>query len=432
MFEHHIKTWLAFVFFCLTYTTFVNAQHNSATIVWQGFQHQWKYDNHRYKRMGSYVSAPMEDAEGYQAEIVNTAASGIGADVMNYATWFTKVKTTDVFFDTQDSVEIPMIVCSRDTITKNDHKGVVIQGNFDFTYPLPEAMQNKENYMAFLNGFDLYHVRNKTGRFYHPAYNAVISTWSQALKFNQLDIRIADTRINQQEETYTVTIALALTADCKTGECPKVESFCLDYAFNVPFTLAAGDADALRLSSPKNLYNAYDWEKETRVDEFKKRKSKRKNYYARRYHPNEIVPEKKGVWLESTYDETLQVIPVISAIGFETIVPQEILDKDENAYHLAELRMAIFPAGGQSPGQDSYYYDYMLFFKQWQTDMRWLSHANPGAVEINMNVVPLQFLKETELEYGQTNGQIRWKTNPVVPLSAKSSKAVKRKVVRVE
>lgn len=108
--------------------------------IWNGFEQAWGY-NHRCARLGDYV-APFQDAAGEGVEVVHTAASGSGADVADYRSYYAVVEGADIFSAT--GVE-RILLTGKEKEIKQFEKEVVVNVPGEFG----------GNYLGLLNGFDL-------------------------------------------------------------------------------------------------------------------------------------------------------------------------------------------------------------------------------------------------------------------------------------
>ncbi len=88
----NMLTWTFIVFSTVLFSGRLQSQsfENVPLYIWNGFSHHWGY-NHRVNRLGDYL----EVKEG-KVSVVHTAASGSGADVADFTSYYTKVEAPGI------------------------------------------------------------------------------------------------------------------------------------------------------------------------------------------------------------------------------------------------------------------------------------------------------------------------------------------------
>ncbi|QQR99049.1 MAG: hypothetical protein IPK18_05940 [Sphingobacteriales bacterium] len=182
-----------------------NKSISNSFAVWQGFEHQWKY-NHRLNRIGDYIAqsnTPTDQKKYFSS--VHTGATGLGKDSAVFKSYFSTIKTD--LIDYSPGVE---------TFT--------IQGKqakyYEFTRIVFVPITNinhQKNVTAILNGFDI--VSN-----------------SGADKIQMLNLEVTDVEQCQKPDTLRFKIKIALVFNCTSFECNRLNKK-IDYTITLRYLL---------------------------------------------------------------------------------------------------------------------------------------------------------------------------------------------------
>lgn len=365
---------------------------NQATIIWQGFYHDWTY-NHRVNRLGDWVQPVSTNQENFSSVFNHSAASGIGADVLSYNSFFTFLNSTKI---KSISSNVSAIVRGREaTITT---KIITVTGI------IPETMKSYNNATILLNGFDIYCRSTSDGK---------IMGTGKADKLSDLFIEL--THLKWKRDTFEFDLILKLGADCDSPECLNFvpgDNEWFDYNVTVAYQII-GYNDGVRVSNA-NIKNQYKWYKP-----LKSRPS---------MDPNEIYRTRK----------MLTNLKIKGAIGYNIGIPgiNKIdihLPKDEGGFlrkrletpHMLSLNIAISDYIYEATtGTCTYNAD--LFFKNWKPNMPILSYGNNGCAYINLGVKLLQINDANAMiEDESVKGTIDWQTTEFEERNANDPNSIK-------
>ena len=124
----------------------------NATVFWQGFYHDWTY-NHRINRIGDWIQSVTENDNGIRAVFSHSGATGSGADVLSYLSYFTYLKTDKAKFF---SSSVNTAIRGREATTTT--KIITVKGKW------PVALKNYNKGIIVLNGFDMYCSSSDNGK----------------------------------------------------------------------------------------------------------------------------------------------------------------------------------------------------------------------------------------------------------------------------
>ncbi len=348
------------LFFC---TTKLIAQHlSNKTVFWRGFEHSWTY-NHRINRIGNYIKTDTSGISAY-----HVSASGLGADSTTYTSHYSFVSSPDVQFYTG--------VANIKLYGKEKH---LLSKTIEVIVPAPKGIQNKEQYITLLNGFDLKAVE-------------------RADKIQLLRLSIEDAEYAPAIQEIRFLLKVALVVNCQSMECSRFNQK-TTYDLKVYYQIVAGANKDYQATS-KIITKHYPW---GRKDEH--------------FH----IPEKSYVLGKKNGGY------VSAALGIKSLA----LTLDA-AHWTVQYNNNITPLLYDSlSGRLDFSTD--LFFKEWQQGMKKLS-AKPehsafsskkkGWCVLDMGITLFQF-KNAEVVHKKHSKTFYWKGFNSSADSPKASSKVK-------
>lgn len=349
----------------------------NATVFWQGFYHDWSY-NHRVNRIGDWIDNVSNKDGSMRAVFTHTAASGSGADVLNYLTFFTYLKTEKAQFF---SAATTATIRGREATTTT--KVIAVKGKW------PSSLAHYKMGTVVLNGFDLYSSNSNNGK---------VMGSGNADKLSKLFMEVNNFKI--QDSTFEFDLNVMLGADCDSPECLNFtpgDNEWFDYQLKVAYQIIAYQDD-VHVSNAK-LQQDYTWRKpfKTRPD----------------IDPNEIF--RKDKVLENQvlkgHKDYHVGIPLISKIDIN--LPKGkggVIRKRMETPHLLALDIAINDYE-YNPATGNCVYTADLFFKNWKPNMHILSFGNDGRAIINLGIKFLQIRDPNAVVESQfVKGDIKWQT----------------------
>lgn len=364
----------------------------NATIFWQGFYHDWTY-NHRVNRLGDWIQSVQSNADGIRAILSHSGAAGSGADVLNFQSFFTYLKTQKAHFF---SSIVAATVRGREATTTT--KIITVKA------ALPKALKNHSKGCIILNGFDLACSTTNNGK---------VMGSGTADKLSNLYIEVDNLKMEQ--DSFSFDLEIKLGADCDSPECVNFtpgDNEWFDYQLRVAYQIITYDNDVHITSTELDQF--YKWRKpfKTRPD----------------IDPNEIFRQDKILKNQKIngiagYNVG---IPLINKI--DITLPKGkggVIRKRMETPHLLSLDLAIsdFTYNAAS-GICNLNAD--LFFKNWQPNMRVLSYGNDGAAYINAGLKLLQINDATAVVSSQSlQGKINWETTQLEQREADDPNSVK-------
>lgn len=118
--------------------------YEDCVVIWNGFSQNWGY-NHRINRLGDYAEIPAMATNGCRTRHVHTAASGSGADLVQYTSYYTTVEVARTKFNQYET-----------TLEFDGNEGEMIHAETELALSYPECRDRGWSVNAVLNGFDLY------------------------------------------------------------------------------------------------------------------------------------------------------------------------------------------------------------------------------------------------------------------------------------
>ncbi|MEZ5054082.1 MAG: hypothetical protein R2807_04845 [Chitinophagales bacterium] len=365
---------------------------SNSTLIWQGFYHDWTY-NHRVNRLGDWVQNIPSESEQFRGLFNHAAASGIGADVLSYNTFFTYLHSSKIKAFTST---VHAIVRGREATSTT--KILSVKGK------IPAQMRAYNHATILLNGFDIYCRSKDDGK---------IMGTGKADKLSDLIIEV--NHLKWKNDSFEFDLKISLGADCDSPECLNFtpgDNEWFDYNFTVAYQIIAYN-EGVHVTD-KNIQQSYRWFKP-----FKTRPS---------IDPNEIYRTQKAM-----NNLKIKGIPGYQ-VGIPAIHTLKInLPKDEGGLlrkrletpHMLSLDVAInnFRYDVHS-GICTYNAD--LFFKNWKPNMPLLSYGNNGKALINLGVRLLQIQDASAIvEYESVKGKIDWQTTEVEERNANDPNSIK-------
>lgn len=209
-------------------------EYEDATVLWRGFQHRWTY-NHRLNRLGSRVDNPNCQAGNCATQVINTAASGTGADKADFTTYISTLAANGVRFKTGS---VTLRFSGKEGEESAAEKAISLVADSGFI--------NRQEYIVVLNGFDLVSEQ-------------------KADKLLKLSVGASEGYYDGSDRSLHFDIYGTLNMVCNSPEC---ECFKNTYAYQltVNYLLIAGDSLAF-LARKANLHRKYFWDKRSELQE---------------------------------------------------------------------------------------------------------------------------------------------------------------------
>lgn len=195
----------------------LNKATASSFAVWQGFEHQWKY-NHRLNRLGDYIAQSAETKhEKKYFSSVHTGATGLGKDSATFKSYFSTIKTNDAIY-------FPGV----EQFTLKGKQGQYYE-HTRVIYVPKSYLKNQNKYASILNGFDI--VSN-----------------AGADKIQMLHIAIADAIPSNKKDTLILKIKIALVFNCTSFECNRFNKN-FDYKITIRYLLLGASHHKMNVST---------------------------------------------------------------------------------------------------------------------------------------------------------------------------------------
>jgi hypothetical protein len=344
----------------------MEGRHPNA-LIWQGFDHEWQY-NHRANRLGSYVS-PADDASEQidRWTVAHTAASGSGPDTASFSDYYTSLAAAGVWVTT---------ATVRLDFHGNDTERIV--ETITPSIPLTDEMQDRDEYVALLNGFDL--ISN-----------------GDADKLIEFDLGIDSQPTDGSGATADVQLTGRITGDCSTPECGDDET---KFSLDVHLLLLAGEGDSLTFSQAGTVHNDYDWiRSQDASDEV-------------HLHNEGTVPllaDRNDGFDGPNERATLGIT------GFKATINKtggHLGTSGGEAAHLLQFAVGLRDIDEDS---DSVSAESMVFFKNWEQGMK---YSNPphsqgalkdeGNVSFELDAAVIEVADALRYDEGSRGGDIQW------------------------
>lgn len=333
-----------FSFFLITILSFAQ---QDVGVVWMGFEHTWTY-NHRLNRLGDYIEQPEYEGFDHPIKQIHTGATGVGWDEALFTSFYTTIKSKEVGFQ-----------AGNVTLRLQDKEGKEAIASSKITIPLQQNLQQKDQIVAVLNGFDL--VANR-----------------RADKLKKISIEVSDPIYNQAKTTATFDVKIKFIANCGSLECNRFIQK-VDYNIKVQYLLIAGNNDKF-FGTEKPFRKNYEW-------------------------------DKKDPFEDGTVNFSVVGQPNFNkaTMGFKSIIVN--MDRD---HWLVDWHTAIHP---QFYNSNTGVYDFAmdLMLKQWKKKIdspfkfqSKFSKRKDGWAYVNGSVVLLQF-KDACVQRQSRFGTLSWK-----------------------
>ena len=364
----------------------------NSTVLWQGFYHEWNY-NHRLNRLGDWIQKVNYNNNSLSAEMTHSGASGSGADVLEYQTFFTYLSTQQLRFF---SSTVAATVRGREATTTT--KIITVKAAW------PKILNNYSDATVVLNGFD---IASSTTN------NGMVMGAGKADKLSKLYLDLSTLKIEKDSFSFDITVMLG--ADCDSPECLNFtpgDNEWFDYQLKIAYQIIAHNNTAR--TNNANFTQFYKWRKpfKTRPD----------------IDPNEIFRQ----------DKELKNLKINGAIGYNIGIPLinkididlpkgkgGVIRKRLETPHLLSLDIAI-PTYKYDATNGKCVFDADLFFKNWKPNMHPLSYGNDGEVTINLGVTLLQINDPSaKVETQSLQGKIKWETTQLDQRDADDPNSVK-------
>lgn len=344
-------------FFLLVNSILFAQQNVHQTVVWRGFEHSWTY-NHRINRLGNFVEISKDKIEN-----CHVSASGVGADSTYYTSHYTFLESPTVGFHTGVA-----------TVKLYGKEKQLLTREIEISLPAPKEMENKEQYITLLNGFDLKAI-------------------NRADKIQLLRISVEDAEYAPAINEIRFYLKVALVVNCQSFECSRFNQQAT-YELDIHYLVAAGDLSEM-MATPKMLTKQYPW--------------------GRKDEPNHL-PEKHYMLGKKNPSFTSAVL------GLKSIA----LTLDE-AHWTVEFNNNVTPlAYSLETGRVDFSMD--LFFKEWQQGMKSnsvrpelskFSSKKSGWGLLDTGIILLQF-KNATVSHQKHKGSLYWTGNNSSSLDPKA------------
>lgn len=336
-------------------------------VIWQGFDHEWQY-NHRANRLGSYVSpAGNAGAEINQWTIGHTAASGSGPDTATFSDYYTTLAAAGIWVTT---AEVRLDFDGRDTETLTETVTASI--------PLTDEMQDRDEYLAVLNGFDL------------------VSD-GDADKLIEFHLQIDSQPSDGSGGTADFNLTGRIKGDCSTPECGDDRT---KFSLDVHVLLLAGNRDSFTYSDVGTAGNNYNWiRSQNAADEV---------------HLNQDGTVPLTADRDDGFDGPNERA-TLGITGFEAIINKtggHPITRAGAAAHLLQLAIGL---RGINEESDAVSAETMLFFKNWEQGMKYTNQPysqgalkDEGNVSFELDAVVVEVADALRYDETSRDGSIQW------------------------
>lgn len=327
-------------------------------------------------------------------ELGHSAASGAGADVLNFTSFYSKLTSDKIRFY---PAEHSFVISGTEEVTE--------YLKIPMHIALPKDMLEMENHHVFLSGFDMW-ARRKND----PDGPKVISDGS-AHKIYKLQLEVEDIKLNKEKKEIEFNLVVALGASCNSPECNPLNNK-FDYRFLTYFSIISGNKE-LEVNHDI-ISNEYEWLQRSGDDS---------TNYAREIYREDF---RQSHTLEGSAANLFNIgFPLIS--GFDIDIQKgccRLLTNAAEYQHLLSLSLAVHPKEYNS-NSGILSYDSDLFFKAWTREMPLLSYGSGGSIHYKAKVSLIQIADPVgKIEHDVRSDIIIWSTNPLNQLSADNPKAV--------
>lgn len=218
----------------LLFTLCINIYAQNNFVIWQGFEHSWKY-NHRLNRLGDYIIQPNTTSNNHSYSSVHASASGIGKDTATFKSNFAEIVNTNInCFSGKLSVALSGKQGELCTVSK-----VIL---------LPKKFLDKWSETAVVfNGFDL------------------ISE-SGADKLQMIKINFSDVTPSKYKDTMQVKVDIDLVVDCKSFECNRFYRK-FEYTIDLYYLILGSDKNQMQTTS-EDYTQTVTWSKTTTTPKY--------------------------------------------------------------------------------------------------------------------------------------------------------------------
>ena len=339
-------------------------------LIWNGFHHVWDY-NHRINRLGDWFEV-RDIGDELKVDLVHAAASGSGADKLNYTSFYASV-ISEKIQTLQDNISFRMYGKEGETIEASH----IVNGH------LPDYFNRNVNYAVLIAGLDKYSRTNG------------VRGDGKADKIYEFELKLMPITVLDNGD-FSFNIQARLAGDCSSPEClagPEQDWF--DYQITCYYQILAFEGNLLSDS----LYNTYSWDKPT---------SGRPNPDGKEIFREDHIIE-KTVYGSLGYDQAI--------IGFNSIFYK--LEKGLGGLfgntleypHMLETDIAINKAiYYNETGEMDITAD--LFFKNWDATMPIVSYGGAGTATFKAGLTMLQWQDSMgKVEQVEQSGKIVWNTS---------------------
>ncbi|MBX7225196.1 MAG: hypothetical protein K1X55_04150 [Chitinophagales bacterium] len=339
-------------------------------LIWHGFHHIWDY-NHRINRLGDWYEIT-DSKDGLKVDLVHAAASGSGADKLNYSSFYTLV-TSEKIHTFQNKFSFRMY----------GKEGETVEAAHEVSGHLPDYFDRNMKYAMLIAGLDKYSRTNG------------VRGDGKADKIYDFELKLLPITVMDNGD-FSFDIQARLAGDCSSPECltgPEQDWF--DYQVTCYYQIVAFDGNLVS----DTLYNTYSWEKPS---------AGRPNPDDKEIFRDAHMIAKKMVGSEG-YDQAI--------LGFNSISYRlekglgGLFGNTLEYQHMLETDIAINKAVyDEETGEMDIVAD--LFFKNWDATMPPVSYGGGGSVAFKAGLTMLQWNdSEGKIEPITQTGSISWNTS---------------------
>lgn len=343
------------------------ATFDDAAVLWRGFSHQWTY-NHRLNRLGNYIDNSDYNGLPYKAQLVHTAATGVGGDVGYFDSQFTYLGIRGL---SVESGTYTIDFMGKEGEMHNFAQKITIEAKKSYA-------GDKVRCVVLLNGFD-------------------IVSEEKADKLELFSLDVSNAEYLSASEKIQFDLGATLLVTCKSLECSRFKNK-FNYKIKVNFLALIGPADTFN-AVEQHSRKVYNWDKKAELNTQPLAKA---------------VQGRSGGFFGK------------AALGFQSIA----VDLDR-AHWMLEWHSLIQPKN-YDPQTGIFQYGLDLNFKQWDDEMKLGSSnprlsrfavKQKGWATLEATVVLLQLSEDTFVQHDNMIGVNSWQGGNI---SAQTAAAVRQ------
>ena len=384
-------------------------------VVWNGFFHRWREENHRMARIGNRIrelsQAEITQIQNQRDFLMNTinpvtgqvysptnpvpgfdenadfnytsthyAASGSESDTAEYSSYYKSIQSPSEEISFIQG-EVNINIRGHEDVMNNGR--VTISGTFE-----PFSTGSNVEGRFFLNGFDIVRTSNQ-----------------EAKKYHRMRLNFLNETFDAKAGTFSAEIDVDLFATCQSAECwdifpfiiggisPAGEGNRMEYDINVSWMFVIGDTDHISFEQ-RSYSEQMDWPNK----DFNPNPD---SLFMSDFQRQDTVPVK------SNYPV---MCPGFTSMEYELTKTGGHIHQlsNERSFHMLELGTYIKAV----PGVNHHTVDYLMFFKNWKDIMgHSTAYGVGGEAEFNVDVCYMHFKDpNTIVQSHEKQGDFRWET----------------------